>query len=103
MKVVGIIVIGVLLVVVFDVAASLIAVSTGIPYFTFAIGSLLIYVLFGFLTGLYSKWFYGAAAGAVIGLVESTLGWAISWYIGPGKPEIEMNVLLIAGTIIVLV
>jgi hypothetical protein len=29
----------------------------------------------------------GVIAGATVALVEATVGWAVSWLIGPGKPE----------------
>lgn len=102
-KIIGIIVVGVAVIIAYDTLSSLISVSTGIPYGLFSFGSLLIYVLFGFLVARNSKWFLGAGAGAIMGLFESTVGWAISWYIGPGKSTIEMNGLLIAATIIFVV
>ena len=95
--------IGVVSIVGFDLVASLISVATGFPYAAFIFGSLFIYLLYGFLVGRYSKWYFGALAGAVIGFAECTAGWAISWYIGPGKPEVELNNLIIAITIIFLV
>lgn len=48
-------------------------------------------------------WFYGLATGAVMGLVDSTIGWAISWTIGPGKPETEMNAATIGVTIVFVI
>ena len=97
------IVIGSLVIVAYDALASAISTFTGFPYGLFSVGSSLICLLFGFLIGRNSRWFFGAAAGAFIGLVESTVGWAISWYIGPGKPTMELNGLMIVATIIFVV
>ena len=42
---------------------------------------------------------------AVVGAVDSTLGWAISWWIGPGRTEIadEASVVVHVGLTIVMV
>ena len=37
-----------------------------------------------------------------MGLVDSTLGWYISWTMGPGKPEIDMDATMIIATIIIV-
>jgi hypothetical protein len=102
-NVIRLILIGAVVIIAYDFLSALISSITGIQYAFFSVGSFLLYVIFGFLAGLNSKWFQGIVAGAVMGLAESTIGWAISWYLGPGKPSIEMNVLLIAGTIIFVV
>ena len=94
---------GSLVVVAYDAMAAAISAVWGISYGLFSIGSLLIYLVFGFLSGRKSQWFFGAIAGAVIGLTESTVGWMISWYIGPGKPTTEMNGLMITVAIIFVI
>jgi len=95
--------IGAIVIFLFDAVSAFISRSTGLAYAWFSIGSFLIQAGFGFLVGTRTKWFFGALMGAVLGLVESTLGWVISWNIGPGKPEIEMNPVLIAVTIVFVI
>jgi hypothetical protein len=90
-KVFRTIMLGAALIVAYDTLTALLSAATGISYGLFSIGSFLIYILFGFLVGRHSRWYLGAVSGAVIALAESTIGWAISWYIGPGKPPIEID------------
>lgn len=99
MKPLSLLSIGIAVTLLYDTLGALISHSAGINYGWFAFGSLGLYLIFGFLVAKRSWWVYGAAAGAVIGLVESTLGWAISWMIGPGKPSVEVNALTIAVTV----
>lgn len=95
-----IVLMGALVVLGYDTAASALSQATGFTYEWFSIGSSVLYVLFGYLAARRSKWFFGGLVGAFLGLVDSTLGWAISWTIGPGKPDIEMTPVLIAFTVI---
>jgi hypothetical protein len=101
--IVKIVFIGALAVLVFDAVAAVLSLTYGPAYGWFSIGSFLLYLLFGYLVARRSKWFSGSVAGAFLGLIESTLGWAISWYIGPGKVSMEMNPVLIVATIIFVV
>jgi hypothetical protein len=95
-----IIAVGVITVILFDISASVLSSYLGLSYGYFSIGSFLIYLAFGFLGARVSSWFYGSVVGAILGLADSTIGWAISWSIGPGRPEMEMNGLLIAITVL---
>lgn len=84
----------------YDGIGAFIALSIGFDYGWLAIGSFVFYVLFGFLAGRTSGWICGLAIGAFLGLIDSTLGWAISWTIGPGKPSAVVNVLTVGVTIV---
>lgn len=94
------IVLGALTVLAFDTVTAVISRGTGLGYTWFAIGSTIICLLFGFLVARQSKWFIGGAGGAVLGLVDSTLGWALSWNIGPGRPEPEIGTVEILMVIV---
>jgi len=94
---------GAVVVLVYDTAASFLPLSSGVSYGLFSLGSFLLYVIFGFLAARRSKWYFGAATGAILGFVDSTVGWAISWNIGPGKPAVELNMALIVITVIFVV
>ena len=97
------ILIGSAFIVAYDFLSALMSTATGIQYGFFSVGSFILYTVFGILVGLNSKWFLGLFAGAVMGLVEATIGWTVSWYMGPGKPTVEINTLSIAATIVVVV
>ena len=45
----------------------------------------------------------GAAVGAVLGLVDATLGWAISWWLGPGRPPAGAGAFGVVAAALVLV
>ncbi len=96
--------IGAIIIVLYDTIAAIISIGTGISYGWFSLGSFVIYLLFGFLTGRVSLWYLGALTGALIAVAESTIGWAVSWSIGPGRPTEEMNIaVLIIGAILLVV
>lgn len=86
--------------VLYDTAGSVISIATRFDYGWFALGSLVLYGTFGFLAGRRSGWAYGMVAGALMGLVDSTIGWAISWTIGPGRPDTEMKAPMVIATIV---
>ena len=72
-------------VLVFDAVASLASVALSFPYWYAAIGSCVIYLVVGGAAARYASVRLSALAGALVGLVDATLGWAISWVIGPGR------------------
>ncbi|HEV8593572.1 MAG TPA: hypothetical protein VGQ55_15815 [Pyrinomonadaceae bacterium] len=96
----SVVLVGVVFVLLYDSIGALISRSTGFAYGWLAIGSLALYAVFGFLAGRKSGWAYGLAGGAFLGLIDSTIGWTISWMIGPGKPSTEMNAVMILVTVI---
>lgn len=70
----------------FDALASVASQQLGFAYSTASIGSGILYIGIGFIatraTGLISR---AALAAAIVGVVEATLGWWVSWIIGPGR------------------
>jgi len=84
----SVIVAGCVVVVLFDLAAALAARRFEFPYVRASIGSCFIYLLIGFALGrrtLARSGRTGALGAAVAGLVDVSIGWAISWAIGPGR------------------
>ena len=82
------ILIGALSVVIFDTLGSLAARKWNFTYSSLSIGSFLIYGIVGFLASSSASLLHAAAAGTVVGLIDATIGWRISWIIGPGQlPE----------------
>jgi hypothetical protein len=80
---------GCIIVVSFDLVASLAARRFGFPYDRASIGSYFIYLLIGFVAGrgaLGDRAKVGALSAAVAGVADASIGWAVSWAIGPGRP-----------------
>src|SRR6185369_17137375 len=78
---------GVIAILLFDAAASTAAKALGFWYPYATIGSWVIYSATGALAARVASMDKAALAGAVVGFVESTFGWAVSWMIGPGRPD----------------
>jgi hypothetical protein len=90
---------GAVTVVVFDALASVGSVRLGYPYTRAVVGSWLIYAAVGFFAGRAGGGLLAAAmAGVLMGIVDATAGWAVSWGIGPGRlPEGVLSVGRWAG------
>lgn len=82
---------GMSVIVVYDVLASVISLQTGLPYESFSFGSLLLYAVFGLLAFRTSNLLGSLLVGASMGFVEATLGWYLSWIIGPGRPSVPFS------------
>ncbi len=85
----------------FDVLASVVSRATGWPYPAWGIGSLAVYAAVGFLAGRRFSIKLAVGVTMLTGVAESTLGWAISWAIGPGRqPGMLSRPGVIAGIVI---
>ena len=83
-----VILIGVLAVIVFDAIAALASRRFGFAYAKATVGSALIYGTIGFLAarGSDANPLQSAAfAAGIVGLVDASAGWGVSWIIGPGR------------------
>jgi hypothetical protein len=76
---------GALAVVVFDALGSYASVRFGFAYTKLSPGSSIIYGIVGFSAGRTGALHTGAIAAAIVAAIEATVGWAISWYLGPGR------------------
>ena len=74
-------------VIVFDAIASLASLRIGFNYEYSAYGSMLLYGAFGYWAGRVRTIPFAAIVGALMGLVDASLGWAVSWILGPGRWE----------------
>jgi hypothetical protein len=79
------VVVGALAVLVFDTVGSFASRRFGFAYSRLAPGSFLLYLLVGLATARTGSLGAAAIAGVIVALVEATVGWAISWCIGPGR------------------
>ena len=92
-------------VVAYDAAASAASLIFRFPYIYATVGSVLIYAIGGFLLARVRGFMSSALAGAFLGSVDATLGWAISWLLGPGRPSagaLSVNQWLLAAVSVVL-
>ena len=97
---------GALAILAFDVLASLASRAIGFPYSYAVFGSWLIYAACGYLVGRQTDVGTAALGVAMIAGVEATIGWALSWAIGPGRlpngfpgyDKIVITVLLVIAT-----
>lgn len=76
------------LVVAYDALASALVVATGWPYGTLALGGLAIQVAAGQVAGRREGFLWAILAGGCTALVEGTLGFGVSWLIGPGRTHL---------------
>lgn len=76
-------------VVALDALASVTSRIIGLPYALVSVVTLAIYCATGFYATRYCGLKKGLLASAMIGFMDSTLGWTIAWIIGPGKPAGE--------------
>ena len=88
---------GVLAVVLFDAVGSLAAKRFGFAYSLLIPGSLLIYGAVAAMVARRRDWVVGLLAATLLAFTDVTLGWAVSWLIGPGKPEAGLTPMTVLG------
>ena len=72
----------------FDAIASLASLAFGFPYSYAALGSAVLYIVFAYFAARMLGFWAALSLGAVMGLTDVTIGWAVSWAIGPGRIDI---------------
>lgn len=92
-----------LVILAFDTFASFTSKIFQTKYALFTIGSVVIYFCVGFFAAKYGNFGLAIIAAAIAGIFDSTLGWYISWLIGPGRIEGEINSTIIFSTIIFVI
>src|SRR5436190_23190330 len=76
---------GSIAVIILDSAGSYASNKFGFRYTRLALGSFCIYGCVGAFAAHDGSVGMAAVAGGLVALVDATIGWAISWYIGPGR------------------
>ena len=95
-----VILVGAAAVLAFDTIGSLASRRFRFPYTKLTLGSFAIYFVVGVVAATSGSVTSAALTGAIVGLVESTVGWAISWRIGPGRPaDSPLTASRIVGTV----
>ncbi len=74
-----------------DSLGALIAKKFSFKYAYLTLLSFLTYVLLGYYVGKNHTPEHAAIVCGLVGLLDSTVGWRISWLIGPGKIEAQCN------------
>lgn len=80
--------VGVAAVLLFDLLASLASLRFGFSYGRASVGSYLVYLAIGFVaarTAATGPIAAAAFAAGAVGLADASIGWAISWALGPGR------------------
>lgn len=76
---------GLVAVLVLDTAGSFAARAFGFEYGLLALVSAMIYGATGYVVARRADRRAAVRAGAILGSIDATLGWGISWLIGPGR------------------
>lgn len=87
-------------VILFDAASSAASIALKSPYVYAAFGSMLIYAGLGYLAYRIGGVRTTLGIALLVGLVDSTLGWGVSWVIGPGALPVSQRsapIIVIAG------
>lgn len=72
-------------VIVFDAVASIASLALGFPYSYAAFGSAALYIVFAYFAARTLGFWAALLVGAAMGVTDVTVGWAVSWAIGPGR------------------
>ncbi|WP_146096381.1 hypothetical protein [Xanthomonas arboricola] len=94
-----------LAVVVFDAVASLASLMLGFSYTYAAFGSAILYIAFAFFAARKLGFWAAVLLGVAMGMTDATLGWAISWAIGPGRlaaGTLTLSIWLYTATFVVV-
>jgi len=70
----------------FDILASLTSEASGLPYGWFSLGSGILYFLIGMRGTVRLGPKLALRAAILVATIDATLGWSISWIVGPGRP-----------------
>ena len=86
-------VVGAVAVLGFDAAMAFAARRYGFDYTRGIVGSLLIYLAVGYFAARQGGPLMNAAvAGAIVGFIDASIGWAVSYWIGPGRdPRVQLT------------
>lgn len=94
-----------LAVIVFDAVASVASLALGFPYTYAAFGSAVLYIAFAFFAARKFGFLAAVLFGFAMGITDATLGWAVSWAIGPGRlaaSTLTLSVWLYTATFVVV-
>jgi hypothetical protein len=70
-----------------DTVGALASRGLGFDYARLTPISILLYAVAGAYVGAADRVSRATAVGAILGAIDATIGWAIAWVIGPGRPQ----------------
>jgi len=88
---------GMFTVILFDALGSFASKELGFEYALLIPGSLLIYGTVAAMVARRRDWLLGLLAATVLAFTDVTVAWAVSWLIGPGKPESGLTSMTVVG------
>jgi hypothetical protein len=88
-----------IVVVLFDAGGSFASKQLGFSYALLVPGSVLIYGTTAALIARRRDLILGLLGAIALALTDLTAGWAVSWWIGPGRPEGGFTVMTVIGAI----
>ena len=86
----------------FDLLGSAASRWLGFPYSRLAPGSSAIYTVTSVVAARHGPAWVGIVAGATVAFVEATMGWGISWWIGPGRPPQALSRARMFGIVLLV-
>jgi hypothetical protein len=93
-------------IIIFDVVASFASRWLNVDYTMFGLVSLCLYLISGYLGCKFYGFLSGIIAGLITGFTDSTIGWLLSYAIGPcipfGQPHFTFPLVLIVVVIVIL-
>ena len=103
-------IIGIICVLLIDTIGAFLSKQFSFNYKSLSVLSFMVYAVIGFLVGQESSLIYVVIVCMALGFFDATIGWKLSWVIGPGKlpPEYSnksyiiraiVTVSFLAGTI----
>ena len=96
-------IVGATAVLLYDAVGAITSLVLGFPYALLSLGSFLIQAAVGFFATRASSLKTGVAVATGVAAVESTIGWSISWAIGPGRPAAESHSVGLIGAAAIIV
>ncbi len=94
---------GMVAVLLFDALGSFASKLLGFSYVLLTPGSILIYGIVAALVARRREWLVGLFAAILMAFTDVTAGWAVSWLIGPGKPEGGLTTVVVVGAVMTAV
>jgi hypothetical protein len=90
---------GMVAVVLFDAVGSFASKQLGFAYALLIPGSLVIYGTVAALVAGRRDFVMGLLAALAMAMTDLTLGWTVSWLIGPGRPAGGLTLIAVVGAV----
>ncbi|SRR5258707_10342379 len=95
-----VLVVGAIAVLVLDTIGSFASRRFGFNYGSLRVISWVLRIGTGFFAARYGSISLSVLVGGIVAFIDATLGWYISWIIGPGRPKRKIPAKLIGGIVL---